>query len=83
MPHLTVEQVAFDYEIVYLAGARMLGDGENRVTEGRTAATDGRPASTARAIFTNYGANDSVDFRRVQSRALGAWKIEPRFLGIF
>ena len=79
---LTDEQVRFFHENGYLAGVRILDDGQ--VETLREQLKDlMTPSHEGRALFYEFHSNESLDPNKVLFHALGAWRIQPaaRFPG--
>lgn len=75
---LSDEQIQFFCENGYLAGIRILDDGQ--VEELREQLKElMNPASEGHHLFYEYHSNESLDPAKVLFHALGAWRIKPGF----
>jgi ectoine hydroxylase-related dioxygenase (phytanoyl-CoA dioxygenase family) len=75
---LSDEQVAFFHEHGYLAGLRVLDEGQVELLRNELAEL-ADPAHPGNALFYEYHSNESVDPARALFHALGAWRIAPGF----
>ena len=73
---LNDEQVDFYREHGYLAGIRILNDGQVDALRRELAALVD-PAHPGHKLFYEFNANESVDPDRILFHALGAWRITP------
>src|SRR4051812_26735695 len=75
---LTDDQVRFFHDNGYLAGVRVLTDGQvDRLREELGGLFD--LAHPGNGLFYEYHTNESTDPSRVLFHALGAWRITPGF----
>jgi len=75
---LSDEQIAFFHENGYLAGVRVLSDGQVDTLREELAAL-AEPAHPGNELFYEYHSNESADPDRVLFHALGAWRITAGF----
>ncbi len=75
---LSDEQVRLFHEQGYLAGVRILSDGQvDALREELASLVD--PAHPGNELFYEYNSNESADPAKVLFHALGAWRITPGF----
>ncbi len=75
---LSDDQVRFFHEHGYLAGVRVLTDGQVDALRGELAELM-NPAHPAHALFYEFHANESTEPSTVLFHALGAWRVAPGF----
>jgi ectoine hydroxylase-related dioxygenase (phytanoyl-CoA dioxygenase family) len=75
---LSDDQVAFYHEHGYLAGVRVLTDGQVEQLRGELQGLFD-PAHPGHGLFHEYHSNESPDPSKVLFHALGAWRITPGF----